>query len=273
MGKEERLINFEKARPLGIGRLTACVHSTQKRKGLLIGSTKGLYHMSHPKSKVRRIRSWPVGYLLSGEDGVVCYEEAGGHGRIAVLDADLEERMVDDGLAREINPKAYACRGLLILHRDGIEHMDVSTLERRRLAEYEPCITVGPFASVKGGYEFLAVHRGAHWPTWLYRLDIRGERCEEAVLSRIAQAEDPIFPRVFLPLPTGDYFIVPQGQSVFQTYRLFPGARPELKTWSLVAIPGDAHPVGIVLMDGKLCAAGADCLLIFRPGDELLRGS
>ncbi len=273
MGKEQRLIEFEKARPLGIGRLTACVPSTEKQRGLLIGSTKGLYHMSNSESKVRRVRNRPVGYLLSSEDGVVCYEEAGGHGRIAVLDTDLEERIVDDQLAREINPKACTCDGLLILHRDAIERMDLSTRERRRLAEFEPAITVGPFASVKGGYEFLAVHRGAHWPTWLYRLDIRGERCEEAVLSRIAQAEDPIFPRVFLPLPTGDYFIVPQGQSVFQTYRLFSGAKPEMKTWSLVAIPGDAHPVGIVLMDGKLYAAGADCLLIFKPGEELLRGS
>ncbi len=270
MPKKESEIKYEDVRPLGIGRMTACLDSTSGKPGLLIGSVKGLYYLEHPESRPKRIRRYPVGYLVSGDSGVVCYEEVSGHGRLAILDGNLEETHVDESLAREINPKAYWNDGLIILHKAKLVHLDFKSGARRILAEIAPTRVVGPFAGVGDGYEFIAVLRGDQWPTWLYRLDLSAGKETGTDLIGLGQAEDPIIARIFIPLPNGDYFVVHQGRLFFQTYRLFHGEKAGFRTWTLVAITGGAHPVGAVLFKRKLYMAGADCLITFRLADEML---
>jgi hypothetical protein len=236
---------------------------------MLLGSTRGLYYLSHPEAKPRRLRPSPVGYVLSGEDGAVCYEEARGHGQLVILDAQLAVTRADAALAREINPKAFWNSGLIILHRADFAFLDLVTGEREVLARFSPTRTVGPFAQVGDRYEFVAVHRGPDWPTYLHGFAPRLEGSEEEV-STLARLDDPIGLRHFLPLPGGDYLAVPQGRPIFLVLAVYPGEAPGLRPWALVPIAGEAHPVGLVLSEGRLYAACADSLLTFGLSGELL---
>ncbi len=216
------------------------------------------------------MRPHSVAYLLSGEEGAVCYEEVSGHGRLAVLTGRLEERMVDERLARKINPKAFWKNGLIIHHQGTFAYLDFDTSDRRKLADFVPTRTIGPFARVDEGYEFIAVQRGPHWPTFLHRMVLPDDGPIGGKLVTVAKAEDPIFPRLFLPLPGGDYLVAPQGEAMLEVYKVFTGGTPGLRTWSLTSIPDEARPVGLVLFENRLIAACSDVLLIFELSEDLL---
>jgi len=261
---------FEKARPLGIGRLTACAPSISHPEGMLIGSSRGLFHVADPEAKPRRIRRHPVGFLLAGESGAVCYEERGGHGRLAILDGNLDEVRVDAELARSINPRAYWKNGLIILHQGSLAYLDLQTEERRTLAEFVPTRSLSPFARVEGGFDFIAIHRGPHWPTYLHRLVLPDGPAGDSEVLGLAKAEDPVFARHFIPLPGGDYLVIPQGRPVFEIYKVFPGEVSGLRIWSLTPVAGETHPVGALLIGNRLHAACNDSILVFRLAEELL---
>ena len=113
MGRLKKVISYEDARPMGIGRIVAVENSTSGAPGILIASGKGLFHAELPKSdgdinqiRLKKIRRNPVGWLISGDSGVVLYEEVKGHGRIAIFDSKLNELLADTALAREISPRA-----------------------------------------------------------------------------------------------------------------------------------------------------------------------
>lgn len=260
---------FQEIRPLGIGRLTACTTGTLSKPGMLLGSRKGLFHLPHPEAKPQRLRRSPVGYVLSGESGAVCYEEAGKHGRLVILDDQLRVRRVDSGLVREINPKAFWKNGLVILHRGEFAFLDFETGERKRVAGFVETRLVGPLALVGESYEFIAIHRGPEWPTYLHSF-APGVEDDAQEVAVVAQLDDPIGPRHFLRLPRGDYLLVPQGRAIFLILTIYPGEKPGLRPWALVPIAGDAHPVGLALLNGKLYAACSDSLLTFGLSEELL---
>jgi hypothetical protein len=270
MTARARSVVFEKARPLGIGRLTASARSISHPEGMLLGSSRGLFHIPDPESKPRRVRRHPVGFLLAGETGAVCYEERGGHGRLAILDGNLDEVRVDADLARSISPRAYWKNGLIILHQGSFAYLDLQTGERRTLAEFAPTRSLSPFARVDGGFEFIAIHRGPHWPTFLHRLALPDDPDGDSVVLRLAKAEDPVFARHFIPLPGGDYLVIPQGRPVFEIYKVLAGEVSGLRIWSLTPVAGETHPVGALLIDNRLYAACNDSMLVFRLADELL---
>jgi hypothetical protein len=269
MPDRKSAIEYKDIRPLGIGRLTSLVRSTASRPGFLIGCARGLFHLDNPKAKLQKIRKSHVGWIISGEDGLICYEETKGHGQLVFLDTDLNEKLADTGLARTLNPKAFFQSGIIHLNRGELAWLNPVSQERVSLAKIPPSRFLSPFAEVNNGYEFIAVEKSEHWPTGLYRLDLAGWREGNSKLVKVARFEDTILARHFLPLPGGDYLIVPQGQAVFLIYRLFDGKLPSLRTWTLIPIAGEAHPVGILLIGKMLYTVSGDCLLNYRLNDDI----
>jgi hypothetical protein len=267
MPVKSHAIELIKTRPMGIGRLTSLAHSTSTVPGILIGSSKGLFHFKDPKSKPRRIRRHPVAWVLAGENGTVCYEEVSGHGQLAFLDSSLDEFRIDTDLARTINPKAFWKDGLIILDKGVLNYFDPKTNEKSALAEIGPTRFISPFARTHDGFEFIAAEKGAHWPTYLFNLVLT----DDIELIRVVKSEDVILARNFLPLPNGDYLVHPQGQALFIVYRHFRNDEEGLRTWSLTPIPGDARPVGLLMTENKLYAAASDCLLSFGFAKDIPR--
>ena len=262
------LITFDNHRSLGIGRLTSFEQSTDSKPGFLIGSSKGLYHLEKINSRPQRIRSYPVVYIHSGENGVVCYEETGKHGQLAILNNNLEEVRVDTRLVREINPKAFWRDSLIILDKNHLAYLDLVSNERRHLVDFHETRIVGQFARVMNGYEFIAVLRGKGWPTFLFKLVLPGEG--NAKLIEIARADDPIFARHFQPLPGKNYLVISQDATIFVIYRILEGDIPMLRSWSITSIPGETHPVGMIQDGLNLHLAVADCIVTFKISEELL---
>ena len=261
-------IVFDSIRLLGIGRLTACTHSTIARPGILIGSRKGLFLLSKPDAPPQKIRRNPVGYLLSGELGAVCYEESGGRGQFAILDESLETVRVDTGLPRKINPVAYWNDGLVILHKAEFLHMEIETGARKHLADFVPTRSLSPLAKTAEGFDFIAVMRGPKWPTYLYRLVLPSPE-KKAAIETLAEVDSPVVTRQFLRMANGDYLVVPQGKALFSVLRIYPEDREILRQRSVMPIAGEAHPVGMTAIGSMLYVAAADCLLKFNLSDEL----
>jgi hypothetical protein len=267
--EQDSYIAFEDIRLLGLGRLTALVHSTEARPGILLGSRKGLYHLADPGSRAKRLRRHPIGNILSGEKGVVCYEEIRGKGRLSILDENLGEVRVDTELARSVNPVACWNAGLILFNRDVFEYLDLRDGRRSTLAPFEPIRTLSQFARTGGNFEFIAVHKGPKWPTRLYSLAPSVVGGPEAEVKVKAQAEDPILTRIFLLLGKGAYLAVPQGQPIFSILRVYPGEPDMIRQWALIPIPGEAHPVGLILLKDRLYAACSDSLLKFRVSGDI----
>jgi len=266
-------IHFENFRPLGIGRITSLVTSTSADPGILLGSSKGLYHLQKPAGKIRRIRFHPVGWVYSGDDGLVCYEEVSGHGQLVFLDQYLSLKLEDRSLARIINPKAHVESGVIILDRGSLAWLDPLDGTRIDLAELPPARFISPFAPLNSGYVFISVEKAEHWPTWLYRLDLDRWRDGGAALIKLAITEDPVMAGLFIPLPGGDFLVIPQGEPIFQVYKIFDGPLPSLRTWTLVSIPGEVHPSGMLLVNDNLYIAAGDGILTFTVGDDILNGT
>jgi hypothetical protein len=265
-------IAFKDIRPLGIGRLTSCVESTSHRTGSLIGSAKGLFHLADTDSTPRRLRRNPVGFIVSGETGAVCYEEVKGHGRLAVLDHELEERKTDLDLARTINPVAFLSDGIIIFHKAEFVCLDLATGARTRLAEFVATHTMTPLVRVPDGFEFIASYREPRWPTFLHKLILPVEKGGEGMVEVLARAEDPVMSRQFLKLSDGYYLTIPQGRPIFLVYKVFAGAEAGIRTWMLIPIAGDAQPVGMVKVGRALLAACADSLCVFSLSAEFETG-
>lgn len=267
MAQKSSPIVYKGARPLGIGRLTSLANSTSERPGILLGSPKGLFHMDLPTSKARRIRKYPIGYIISGETGLVCYEEYHERGRLAFLDANLEETKTDTELARKLNPVAFRKGKIILLHQGNFMSLDPLSSEIGLVAPFEETMSITPFIPVGSGYEFIAVLRKPRWRTGLYKLSFYDE---SATVHLLAVAEDPIISRHILKLSGHLYLVIPQGKPLFMIYRLFEGAEPCIRTWQLVPIIGEAQPAGIIRQGKVLLAACSDNLLNFEIKEELL---
>lgn len=263
-------MKFVEGRPMGIGQITCCVPSCSYPMGVIFGTRRGLYHIADIQARPRRVRKWPVAYVFSGPEGAICYEEASGTGRLAILDANLEEIKTDVSLARRINPRAY-CAGELIIHHQGdFVLLDPLSGRRRTLCRFVPTRSISPFVQVDGEFDFIAIKRGPHWPTDLYRMSFSADG-EKAEVTQVAQAEEPIFARHILRLPNGQYIVAPRGEPVLEIYRIFEGGVPGLRMWTLVPIPEEAHPVGMVRVKDQMYVAAADGVMIFELSDDLMK--
>jgi hypothetical protein len=259
-------------RPLGIGRLTGCVNSTAGHPGILIGTSKGLFHYTDPQGSPRRIRKHPIAYAISGESGVVCYEEIRGQGRLVILDSDLEELKSDTALARTINPVAVWESKLVVFHRSGFELLDPKSGDKREIAAFVPLHTMTPLVQAGESYEFIAAEREPSWPTSLYSLTMPSRDGEKGEVEVLAKAEDPLMSRVLLKPSEGFYVVVPQGVPVFLILKVATGKEPVLRSWRLVPIQGEVQPVGLVLSGKEFYAGSGDCLCRFELSDELMEG-
>lgn len=267
MPDKKSLITLDNTRLVGTGQITSFVRSTESSPGFLLGSTRGLYHLEKTTSTPKRIRPNPVIYVHSGTNGAVCYEEVKGHGQIAILDSDLKEKQVDAGLARTINPKAYWHNGLILLHNKFLVYYDLDKRQRTPLVEFPATRMVGQFDRVVDGYEFIAVLKEDNWPTYLYRLVV--DPGNPATLIRLAAADDPVLARDFCKLSNNDYLVIPQGISAFYILRVFEGDKPELRLWSLIPMPDEIHPAGMLIEGDNLYIAAADCLVTFKLADSI----
>ena len=256
-------LKFIEGRPMEVGHITCCASSCSYPRGIIFGSNRGLFHIADIDAKPRRVRRWPVGYVLSGVGGAVCYEEASGTGRLAILDSKLEEIKTDSSLARRINPKAYLEGELIIFHQGDFVMLDLDSGRRRVLSRFVPTRTISPFVPVDEGFDFIAIKRGTDWSTNLHRLTVSEDRASADVIN-LAQAEDPIFARHMLRLSCDEYLVAPQSQSMLEIYRIFDGQIPGLRMWTLVQAPGDVHPVGMVQVDKNIYLVGTEGVLIFE---------
>jgi hypothetical protein len=269
MGKPLSPVSLKEIRLLGIGRLTAFTDSTADHPGFLIGSSKGLYHLTRPDAAPHRVRKFPIVYVISDESGVVCYEEVKGHGRIVVLDNRLEEVRVDEDLARTLNPVALYKGKVITFQRAQFSYFDPVTCERKHLANFVPVQSMTPIAKVAGGYEFFASYREPDWPTFLHKLEIPENNDDEGKVEVLAKAEDPVISRHFLRLSGIYYLVIPPGRPVFLIYKMFPGSESGIRTWILVPVPGGVRPAGLVKWQKSLYAACSDSLCTFELSDEL----
>jgi hypothetical protein len=266
--RKERSIEFREARLLGIGRVTCCAVSPEGKPGILVGGAKGLFHLSGYDSHPRRLRKYPVGYVVSGESGVVLYEDAKDHGRIVILGPLLEELRAESALARKINPVAM-WKGRVILFKNGaFESFSPSSGETERVARFAQTHTMTPLWPVESGFEFMASLREPSWPTSLYRLVVRAGRDGSGDVQILAKAEDPVMSRQFMRLREDRYLLIPQGVPVFLIYKVFDGKPASIRTWELLPLPAEAQPVGLIRKDRDLIAACSDCLLRFELGEE-----
>lgn len=246
-----------------VGHITCCAPSCSYPRGIIFGSNRGLFHIADIDARPRRVRRWPVGYVMSGTEGAVCYEDAAGEGRLAIMDANLEEIRVDSSLARRINPKAYWKGELITYHQGDFVILDLESSRRHLLSSFVPTRTISPFAPVDKSFDFIAIKRGADWSTNLYRLTV-SEDGTGADIKVLAQADDPIFARHMISLPGGEYLVAPQSQPMLEIYRIFDGQIPGLRMWTLVQVPGDVYPVGMVQVDKNIYIAGTEGILIFE---------
>lgn len=255
-------IIFDEAFPIGIGRLTTIAHSTSATPGILVAGNRGLFHFEDISGKATRVRKNPVGWLISGKNAVVVYEEVAGKGNLAVLDGDLKEIFSDQALARSLNVKAVHEKSLLLYDHFELHIMNIRSAERREIAKIEPVRRFGPFSRSGDAFEFIAIHRDKNWTPVLYSLS--QNTSGSWILDGVAECEDKFVPHHFIALPNGDYLIVNSTRPALWIYRIYPGDEPRMRSREMVPVPADGHPVGVLWSKEGIIAAVHDSLLRFK---------
>lgn len=269
MAPASSLITYSRARPLGLGRITSLASSTHLLPGFLFGCGKGLFFLSDFDSKPEKIRKFPVGWIISGSDGVVLYEVAEKKGRIVILDIFLNERKVDAALARTLYPKAVLQDKILLYRQEHFLLWDIDTEDLSEICEIRPTRLVGPVLKTGNNYEFIVIHRDIGSQCLLYQLVPAGEDSLAWGLNCVSELEDPVSPKHFHLLPDGDYLVVHGNRAVFWTFRIYTGDNPGLRPSSMIPIKANAYPSGIVVERSDIYASSMDTLIhfIYQPGE------
>lgn len=262
MPKPEKSIAYKQARALNIGRISSCVESTVNQPGLLLGCPKGLYHLDDFNSRLKRIRNYPVNFIVRGDDGIILYELAEGQGRLAVLDGFFKEIRADFSLARKINPLAFWNSGIITIAGGQFVHVNVVTDRKIILADFESFISMGPFVPTHDGFEFIAIRRDTKWSTYLYRLVLSPGAENHGQLKITAKLEDPLITHHFIRLAEEVYLTIPQNRPLFLIMRLY-NEDSELRVEKIIPIAGETHPSGMVKAGDSLITACADCLVVY----------